>query len=450
MTEAPVKQGDILAGKFRVEQVLGAGGMGVVVAATHLQLEQRVALKFLLPEAAKNPNIVQRFEREARAASRIKSQHVARVSDVGVMPDGAPYMVMEFLEGEDLAQRLARLGRLGLPEAVDHLLQACEALVEAHHAGIIHRDLKPANLFLARQPGGNAIVKVLDFGIAKLLGQVMTVANAAMGTFTYMAPEQWEDARDVDARADLWALGITLYELLTGETPYRAETVPELWHEVKLGPTPSVEGKVPYPAPPVDAILARCLAKKPADRYPDIASFCRALAPLGTRQAVRSMERIDTFSGVLEGAAAGGHPTSSAEHVIVPRNEGISHTVLGSRPRSGLALLLLLITIPAAVLGWAWSRRGGLASEAGSSAAVSPEARPPIASESTPAALLPPASAAPSASAPAPPQASTSAPAARRPAASRQPSAGGVSKGNPTPVPPHGPAQPALTHGDIQ
>src|SRR3954465_531507 len=162
-----VHEGQILAGKFRIERVLGQGGMGVVVAATHLQLDQRVALKFLLPEALSNPEAVERFAREARAAVKIKSEHVARVADVGTLESGAPYMVMEYLEGSDLATWLQQRGKLPVEQAIEFVLQACEAIAEAHALGIVHRDLKPANLFVIQRADGVLAVKVLDFGISK-------------------------------------------------------------------------------------------------------------------------------------------------------------------------------------------------------------------------------------------------------------------------------------------
>src|SRR4051812_36918936 len=170
MSVAPVSAGDVLAGKYVVERVLGAGGMGVVVSALHRQLEEKVAIKFLLPEALQNPESVARFLREARASVKIKSQHVVRVIDVGTLDNGAPYMVMEHLDGQDLAARLASRGPFPVEEAVELVMQACEALAEAHVLGIVHRDLKPANLFLTRSAGGLPIVKVLDFGISKVTG----------------------------------------------------------------------------------------------------------------------------------------------------------------------------------------------------------------------------------------------------------------------------------------
>jgi serine/threonine-protein kinase len=187
--------GEVLAGKYMVDQVLGQGGMGVVVAGRHVQLGNRVAIKFLLPGAAQHPEATARFLREARAAVQIQSEHVARVSDVGTLDNGAPYMVMEFLNGSDLGQVLAARGApFAIEEGVSYLLQACEAIAEAHALGIVHRDLKPANLFLTQRADGSALVKVLDFGISKVMAghdadASITATATVMGSPAYMSPE---------------------------------------------------------------------------------------------------------------------------------------------------------------------------------------------------------------------------------------------------------------------
>src|SRR5829696_2386345 len=212
VSDAPVSPGDILAGKYRVERILGAGNMGVVVAATNIALEQLVALKFMLPGKAPNPQQHERFLREARAAARLRSQHVAHVLDMGTLENGAPYTVMEFLEGQDLAAVLAERGPLPVEEAVEYVLQVCEAVGEAHAAGIVHRDLKPANLFLTGDVSGSPCVKVLDFGISKLSGALtLTQEKQAFGSPLYMSPEQMNAFKLVDARGDIWALGVILY-----------------------------------------------------------------------------------------------------------------------------------------------------------------------------------------------------------------------------------------------
>ena len=225
----PTVPGTILAGKYRVERIIGQGGMGVVVEAKHITLDERVALKFLLPEYATHPEAAGRFLREAKAAVKIKSEHVARVSDVGTLETGAPYMVMEFLEGRDLSRTLEVNGVLQVEDAVDYVIQGCDALAEAHGYGIVHRDIKPANLFLSKRPNGTPLVKVLDFGISKTVESAidnLTKTSSSMGSALYMSPEQMQQTRGVDHRTDIYALGITLYELLAGKQPFYADTLP--------------------------------------------------------------------------------------------------------------------------------------------------------------------------------------------------------------------------------
>ena len=246
-----VREGEILAGKYRVERLLGSGGMGMVVAAHHLDLDEKVALKLLLPGAATNPMLVARFVREARAAAKIKSEHVARVTDVGQLEDGSPYMVMEHLEGSDLAAYLTRTGPLPVAEAVDFVLQACEALAEAHGLGIVHRDLKPANLFCVQRVDDQRSIKVLDFGISKIsvdtASQSLTQTSALMGSPLYMSPEQMQSARTVDARADIWSLGVILFELLAGRlfghVTRVAHVAPIGLNEGRLGDPPIPESR---------------------------------------------------------------------------------------------------------------------------------------------------------------------------------------------------------------
>jgi serine/threonine-protein kinase len=292
-----VREGDVLAGKFRIERVLGRGGMGVVVAATHLQLDERVALKFLLPEALENGEAVARFAREARAAVKIKSEHVARVSDVGTLESGSPYMVMEYLQGQDLADYVRDHGAMRVPDAIEFVLQACEALAEAHALGIVHRDLKPANLFVTARADGSPCIKVLDFGISKftLPGSSnldMTRTRALMGSPLYMSPEQMSSSRGVDARSDLWAIGVILYEILSGHVPFEAETMPQLCGLILEGSPRSLRMTRPDVPEAVEACVLRCLAKDRVARFANVAEFARALAPFGPPSATRSAERI--------------------------------------------------------------------------------------------------------------------------------------------------------------
>jgi serine/threonine-protein kinase len=277
--------------------------MGIVVAAHHLQLDEKVALKFLLPEVVQNQEAMGRFQREARAAAKIKSEHVARVIDVGVLDSGSPYMVMEYLEGTDLARWLTERGPLPQEQAVGFLLEACEALAEAHVLGIIHRDLKPANLFLANRPSGQPCVKVLDFGISKLGGSLgdasLTKTSALMGSPYYMSPEQMASSKAVDARSDIWALGVVLYELLGGRPPFAGETLTALVAAVLQRPPEPLRNARPDLPPGLLAVVDRCLAKDAGARYSNVAELAAALAPYGPpRLAEISVERVSHVLGM--------------------------------------------------------------------------------------------------------------------------------------------------------
>lgn len=297
MENAPVRPGDVLAGKFEVERLLGEGGMGVVVSARHLELDQRVAVKFLLPEIAKRPDAAERFRREARAAVKIRSEHVARVLDVGGS-DGVPYMVMEYLEGHDLADELAERGPLPVAEAVGFVLQACEAVAEAHAAGIVHRDLKPANLFLAHRADGSRLVKVLDFGISKSVSGAsaadlsLTATSALIGSPLYMSPEQMHSAKNVDGRTDIWALGAILFQTLTNRPPYVATSIPELCNALlNEAPPPLSDFRDDIP-PELAAALSKALAKDKALRWQtvgELASALSAFAPEAKIHAERAL-----------------------------------------------------------------------------------------------------------------------------------------------------------------
>jgi len=299
MTE--VYAGQILGGKYRVDRVLGAGGMGMVVAATHLQLDERIAIKFLLPEALRNPEAVARFGREAKAAVKIRGEHVARVIDVGTFENGAPYMVMEHLDGRDLSALIHEQGALSPTDAVDAVLQACEALAEAHALGIVHRDLKPANLFMVRRPDGTPCVKVLDFGISKLTAagsdHSMTKTSAVMGSPLYMSPEQMTASRQVDARTDIWAIGVVLYELLTGRVPFSAETLPEICGLILTAVPPAVRDHAPGVPDGLQNVVRRCLEKDRERRFSNVSELAYALSPFGSRATSRSVERIARILG---------------------------------------------------------------------------------------------------------------------------------------------------------
>ncbi len=296
---AGVHPGQILLGKYRIERVLGVGGMGVVVAATHVTLEERVAIKFLLPEALKNHEAVARFLREARAAVRIKSEHVARVTDVGTLETGAPYMIMEYLDGGDLGALAKTRGALPFDTAVEYVLQACEALAEAHGMGIVHRDLKPSNLFVVTRADGTPSVKVLDFGISKVTGMAasgadlgMTKTTTIMGSPLYMSPEQMASSKDVDARTDIWALGAILFELLTGRVPFQADTITQLCAMILQQRAEPLRNFRPDAPEGLQMVIQRCLEKDRNLRYANVAELANALAPFAPRRARLSVERV--------------------------------------------------------------------------------------------------------------------------------------------------------------
>jgi eukaryotic-like serine/threonine-protein kinase len=295
----PVQEGEVLDGKYRVDRVLGVGGMGIVVAATHVQLNTRVAIKFLLPAAMGTPQVIERFAREARAAVQIQSEHVARVTDVGTLPTGSPYMVMEFLEGNDLAEVIERDGAQPVERAVGYVLEACEAIAEAHSLGIVHRDLKPANLFLARRAGRDPIVKVLDFGISKTkdASAGLTQTSSVMGSPYYMAPEQMMSSKDVDARADIWALGVIAFELLSGKPPFTGETMAEIIYQVTQREAPALRDRRPDVPEGLADALARCLTRDPKQRFDNVARLAAALVPFGPARADISLERISRVLG---------------------------------------------------------------------------------------------------------------------------------------------------------
>jgi eukaryotic-like serine/threonine-protein kinase len=308
-----VSPGGIIAGKYRVDRVLGSGGMGIVVAATHVELDQRVAIKLLRPEHLARGGAVERVLREARAAVKIASLHVARVYDVGTLDDGVPFIVMELLEGCDLAQLLCAEGHIPVEDAAAWIIQACDALARAHALGIVHRDLKPANLFLASLPDESTSIKVLDFGISKYAAGVsgrveegLTSTTALLGSPVYMSPEQLESTRDVDARTDIWSLGVILYELVTGAHPFVADTLPQLCKKIAEREAPPLRDALKDAPEALEGIVTRCLRKRREDRFPDVQSLAAALAPLARPPAeAEPSSRLASIARSGERARAG-------------------------------------------------------------------------------------------------------------------------------------------------
>jgi serine/threonine-protein kinase len=427
MGSAPAAIGDVIADKYSVERVLGEGGMGVVYAARHLELDQRVAIKFLLPEIAQQGMAAERFRREARAAARIRGEHVCRVLDVGTLR-GIPYMVMEFLEGRDLADELARRGRLPPDEAVGYVLEACDAVAEAHAAGIVHRDIKPANLFLATRSDGSRHVKVLDFGVSKSLvdsdsGQhALTVTSSVVGSPLYMSPEQLDSARDVDRRTDIWALGVVLYELLTGRTPFSGDSIPQLVNSVLHDQPPTFLSCEVTAPDGLEVALGRALAKQRDQRYASVAEFVTAIAPYVSRHGALSVRMSRGIAGTYASPpiAAGSQPihsvgggrtpdpsrTSDDMHVsqVPPAPWAQRTTDRGRRSRQGIVLGALVLLAGSGFLLYRFAFHHDAeqtASGAPHTSDETPVAPAPVTPEPKPAAVLPETAAAPEAEKPA-------------------------------------------------
>ncbi|HEX8113944.1 MAG TPA: serine/threonine-protein kinase [Kofleriaceae bacterium] len=350
-----MERGTVLLGKYRVESVLGRGGMAVVLKVIHVHLEEELALKVLLPEGALNDDVTARFLREAQSAVRLRGEHVARVSDVGVLPDGLPFMVMEYLRGIDLCGEIARRGSLPPGEAVDHVLQACEALAEAHALGIVHRDIKPANLFLTARPDGSPLIKVLDFGISKtpLHGAVpATRTEVVMGTPGYMSPEQMKASKDVDASTDIWALGVVLYECLSGRRPFHGESFAATVLMAGTEPPPPLDPRIPLG---LQAAVLRCLEKDRRERFRSVAALAAALAPFARnrREAETIVERT---AHMQDGLPPGIEP---ALHWVPSAATTLSQSAgaTAARPRRRLAVTraaslgsLALLTVMALIV----------------------------------------------------------------------------------------------------
>ena len=361
------KAGDVLAGKYEVLRVLGVGGMGVVVAARHVQLEQKVAVKLLLPEA-RAAEAAARFSREARAALEIKSEHVARVTDFGTLDSGCPFIVMEYLDGSDLKQ-VARGGVLDVASAVEYVLQACEALAEAHRLGIVHRDLKPANLFLTTRADGTPLIKVLDFGISKAGGSFadlisrggLTRTNTMLGTPSYMSPEQVRSSKHVDQRSDIWALGVVLYELLTGKLPFDADNITAISAQIVMD-TPRALRELRADLPEgLEAAVLRCLEKDPAARYSNVAELAEACAPFAPESAQLSVARIsrlvqsDLALGKTELAA---ESSGASPPPMGGTTAGWGRTQRLPPRRSIVALLGTVATVGILAAGIGWWKSG--------------------------------------------------------------------------------------------
>ena len=373
------KAGDLVAGKYRILGAIGEGGVGTILEAHHELLDKDVALKLIALESAPNASssaLAERFLIEARAAAKVESPHVARVMDVGKLDNGAPFMVMERLEGCNLEELLTLEGALSVTDTVDYVMQALQGLAHAHVLGVVHRDLKPANLFLARQPDGSSVIKIVDFGIAMLLDDAgrrqvstrVTGSGVLVGSPMYMSPEQVRDEERIDHRTDIWSVGVVLHELLTGKLPFGTNAVGmgEIFGailEEPLVPASQLRAGVPKE---IDAIIARCLARKVDDRYSDVAEIARAIAPFGSGKWNHLVETIEQSFRARIVRMTGPEAFAPMAVPIVmtpeetpeppkpaPEPEPLVAKSAPPAPRSSTTwVLVLLIVVGAGVAGW--------------------------------------------------------------------------------------------------
>jgi serine/threonine-protein kinase len=423
--------GEVLAGKYVVERLLGLGGMGAVLLARHVELDERVAIKMLLPSAtpvSPTAETVTRFIREARAAIKIRNEHVVRIFDVGRLADGAPYIVMEYLEGSDLAHLVEASGPLPVDDAIEFLVQACEAIAAAHAMGIVHRDLKPANLFLARTGDGRPCIKVLDFGISKISGghhgpgAGLTSTTTIMGTPCFMSPEQLRSTRDVDARADIWSMGAILHALLTGTPPYDGESNADVSAKIIRDlPTPVRELRPEVPAE-LEAIILKCLEKDPDARFADVAELAKALAEVTVRDSVKSsaarvvrgsFANAPTMASTPPPPIVASGPTRTASAWGETGGSGKHATPRSTRRLAGTVAAVAVVAI-LGTLGVVRLQHGASAP----AASAAPSVATPAAMEPPSAPATPPTSAStsPVSAASAPPATTTSASPIRPPA----------------------------------
>jgi eukaryotic-like serine/threonine-protein kinase len=315
--EAPptCQAGDIVDGRYLVEQLVAIGGMASVFRATHLLLGRSVALKVLSSDFVGNTEIVARFLQEGRAASQLKSRHAVEVFDVGTIDTGAPYLAMEWLEGSDLADIAAR-EKLPVATVVDYVLQSCEALAEVHARGIVHRDIKPSNLFVTTAADGRPLLKLLDFGISKIeagTGRSVTGHLGVAGTPSYMSPEQIDNSDETDARTDVWALGVVLFELLTGTLPFEGDELMVILSSMILKPRASCSEVCKEVPKALDEVISRCLSVDLKDRFASVSELAEALAPFASAQTI---ERADTVARIAETARE-----SPIEVTVTPSDE---------------------------------------------------------------------------------------------------------------------------------
>jgi len=382
-SENPFREGDVLVNKYRLDRLIGTGGMGIVYAATQLELDRHVAIKLLRPESFDSETVVARILVEARATARLQNPHVAKLLDVGRLESNAPFLVMELLEGRNLHDVLLADGPRPIGQAVKYVLETCEALAEAHGAGIVHRDLKPANLFLTRDTYGEPCIKVLDFGISKFLDPSdaknfgLTDSRSLVGSPIYMSPEQMRSARDVDHRTDIWSLGTLLFELLAGRPVWNGQSLSELCAQVTRDACPTLAEVCPGISPDLSAIVARCLQKDPAERFQDVADLALALKPYALPADHSTLARVLQLSGRINREEL--EDTHASANAFKPDEPSVGRTLEGSvvtasspkTRRRMLPISLALLALLVGVISSLWLYCSHLPAESPSAIAVS-------------------------------------------------------------------------------
>lgn len=391
----PIALGGVVAGKYQVERVIGFGGMGVVCAATHVELGTPVAIKFVRLERASDDRAVARFLTEARAAAQLQSQFACRVMDCGRLPSGSPYLVMEFLVGQDLRALVSTRGPLGIEEAALLALQACEALAEAHAKHIVHRDVKPENLFIAEGPGGARQLKVLDFGISKQLSPLgpqrsLTDSTDSIGSPSHMSPEQMIDPGGVDSRTDIWSLGVVLYEILTGQMPFVGESGPQLCANVMTTQPLSPQAHHADIPDGMARIVLRCLEKDRERRFRDVGELSVALEEFAGATGALAAARVERIFGRTAVAAPPRATIAATDDISTPHSDPV-HSIPGVPPRGlGRRAGVLAVLLVASVLAAYAVRRLVVLARSEERATVQPLPAPPSASAVVSAEVPPP------------------------------------------------------------
>jgi tRNA A-37 threonylcarbamoyl transferase component Bud32 len=379
------RAGQTLDGKYLLIRLLGQGGMGEVYEARHTKIGRRIAVKFLHGQYATHPEIARRFENEARAAGEVQHENIAGVYDVGSLPDGTQYLVMEFLDGEDIDRVIRRERALPLARAADLIVQACQGLDVVHKRGIVHRDLKPANLFVVKRANGSDLVKVLDFGIAKLRPEgnaAATATGVALGTPYYMSPEQARGERDIGTRSDIYALGVIFYELLAGRRPHEGDSLLAILHNILTQPPIPLEMVVPGLPEPVYGAVRRAMATNVAERFQSVGEFAEAILPYAGGGSLRASQpvgmdatRIET-AGVRVGPrtpVSGGAPARSVSGMA--STGGALEAAPAKSSWRGIAIVVSVIAVVAmGVEGGLLLKRAKEAKDAAAAAALSASA----------------------------------------------------------------------------